>query len=138
MNMNTKESTAPREKRSRKRPPEAGRTEEIVYCRQLRDMYADRLRSLGRAKSTVSAFLLSWRYVVEDGGALTIEDITVEKTREFADRLKAKGTRGQTINYYINFVKDALDWARSFEYIRQNPLARWEPVRRDAPTALLW
>ncbi len=107
--------------------------EEVKQCDVIKNLYVNRLRSLGRAEETIAAFMLSWKYVVENGGAIWVEQITVSKVQQFADKLKAKGTRGQTINYYVNFVKDALDWARDFGYIRCDPLARWEPVKRDAP-----
>ncbi len=111
-------------------PAESG-AKEIVFSKQLREMYVNRLRSLGRSSATITAFTLSWQYVVEDSGALRIDEITVDAVRAFTDRLKAKGTKGQTVNYYVNFVKDALDWARDFEYIKRSPLARWEAVKRD-------
>ena len=107
--------------------------EEVKYCQQLKELYIARLRSLGRTQGTVAGFSWSWKYIVEASGAIRIEQITVAGVQKIADRLKAKGTRGQTINYYVNFVKDALDWARDLEYIRRNPLVHWEPVKRDAP-----
>lgn len=106
---------------------------EIKLSRQLRDMYLTRLQSLGRSQATIRAFLQSWKYLVEDNKLDHIDEITVARALEFADKLKAKGTRGQTINQYVELVKDALDWARDFEHIKKSPLARWEGVKKDSP-----
>ncbi|MCC8180952.1 MAG: tyrosine-type recombinase/integrase [Planctomycetes bacterium] len=108
-------------------------SQEVKLSSQIKKMYHDRLRALGRSVSTLNAFQLSWKYVVEDSNLDFVSQITVAKAQEFAERRRAKGTRGQTINHYVSFVKDALDWARDFEYITKNPLARWEPVKKDTP-----
>ncbi len=107
--------------------------EEVKDCATVKRLYLDRLRSHGRTEATLQAFTLSWRYVIEQQGFIRLNQITVAKVQDFCERLKAKGTKGQTINHYVGFVKDALDWARDFEYISHNPLARWEMVKRDAP-----
>ncbi len=107
--------------------------EEIKDCASIKQLYVDRLRSHGRTEATIKAFSLSWKYVIEQQGFTMLHHITVAKVQDFCERLKAKGTTGQTINHYVGFVKDAFDWARDFEYIRHNPLARWELVKRDAP-----
>lgn len=107
--------------------------EEIKLSRRLKEMYLERLRTLGRSPKTLEAFMISWKYVVEENKLDRIDQITVTNVQKFADRRKAKGTKGQTINHYVGLVKDALDWAREFEYIRRNPLARWEDLKKDSP-----
>lgn len=107
--------------------------EEVKDCATIKRLYLDRLRSHGRSPQTILAFTLSWKYVIERQGFVRLNQITVARVQAFCEGLKAKGTKGQTINQYVGFVKDALDWARDFEYIRHNPLARWELVKRDAP-----
>lgn len=106
--------------------------EEVKYCKVLKQKYIERLKTLGRSTATITAYLAAWKYVIEDNKLTHIDQITVSRMEELAERLKAKGTRAQSINMYIGVVKSALTWARDFEYIRRNPLARWESLKKDA------
>ncbi|MCC8179444.1 MAG: site-specific integrase [Planctomycetes bacterium] len=107
--------------------------EDIKLSSQLKQMYIDRLRALGRTTATIVAFSLAWKLAVEQRKLEYINQITVAEMQKYAEQRKAQGTRGQTINYNVGYVKDALDWARDFEYISKNPLARWMPVKKDPP-----
>jgi site-specific recombinase XerD len=99
--------------------------QEITDFETLKRLYFDRLKIRNRREQTIASYRDAWKYVVENNNFIKINDITVAKIEQFAERLRARGTRTQTINLYINVVKGALAWARDFEYIRHNPLAKW-------------
>lgn len=105
--------------------------EHITDCAVLKRKYLERMKTLGRRAATIKAYELGWKYLVEDNKLTRIDQITVSKVQEFADKLRAKGTRAQSINLYIRVVKCALSWARDFEYILRNPLAKWERLDND-------
>lgn len=106
--------------------------EQVTDFKTLKRLYFDRLKTHNRRERTIESYLRAWKYVIEDNNLTRITDISVTKIEQFAERLRAKGTRTQTINIYINVVKGALAWARDFEYITRNPLARWETLKKDA------
>ena len=111
--------------------PDDSKVERIDSCVLLREKYIHHLRLLGRREPTIEIYRLAWQYVVEDSGYTTINQINMAGIQKFVERLRNKGTRGQTINYYVHAVKRVLSWARDFEYITKNPLARWRGISTD-------
>lgn len=107
--------------------------EVITDCATLKYKFIERLKLLGRRKSTIDLYLAAWKYIIEDNNLHSVNQITVAKIQSFAERLKTKGTRAQSINAYIRVVRSALSWARDFEFIQRNPLAKWEKLKRDSP-----
>jgi integrase len=106
---------------------------EVKDCATIKHLYIDRLRTHGRSSGTIEMFALCWRLVIEDQKCVWVNQITQSKIEAFCKDARERGLKGQTINYYVGMAKDALDWARDFEYISKSPLARWEPVAKDAP-----
>lgn len=106
--------------------------EQIADFKTLKRLFFDRLKTHNRRDRTIESYLRAWKYVIEDNNLVRIDDISVAKIERFVEKLRARGTRTQTINIYINVVKGALAWARDFEYITRNPLARWETLKKDA------
>ncbi|MCD7896393.1 MAG: tyrosine-type recombinase/integrase [Planctomycetaceae bacterium] len=104
---------------------------EIKDCATLKNLFFERLRTRGRRSKTIMIYEFAWKYVIEDNNIVSIDQITMSKIQELVKRLKAKGMRAQSINIYVGVVKAALAWARDFEYIKTNPLARWEKLSKD-------
>ena len=106
--------------------------ERITDCQTLKTKFLERLTLLGRRAATISLYQAAWKYIIEDNKLNLVDQITISKVQEVVERLKAKGTRAQSINLYVGVIKSALAWARDFEYIQKNPLAKWENLKKDS------
>lgn len=101
----------------------------------LRDLYLKHLNAGSLSKSTVEAFRHAYKAVIEKNNIKRVSGITTQKIEKWAAERLASGVRGQTVNAYVGFIRNFLEWARRNKHIRENPLDSWEAVRTNEPRA---
>ncbi len=97
------------------------------------DAYERFLRAKGNSEKHVQQITSRAKKVIKDCGFVFWSDVSPSQVQDFLARLKVNGRSLQTLNFYLQAVKQFLNWMARDRRAPDNPLRVLSPfnVRRD-------
>lgn len=103
---------------------------QIKTFEELMVRYLKHVSSRDLSEETITAYKRAHKSVVLRNHFVYLQDMTLGKVEEWSREVLDEGMSGQTVNFYVGYIKRALQWALNNGLVRHNILANWIPVRR--------
>lgn len=100
---------------------------------ELHRRFENHYKARGVSESTIGGYHAAYKRVVLENRFVYLADMTLEKVEAWATKAAQEGLTGQSINFYVGMIRNALRWAHDNGHIHRNVLANWCDVRKNEP-----